>query len=182
MASRRKGTRYKKHYAELRRRHFVHEEATQFAVARTLKYAEFRKMSGSRQLLWNRFVRHNPELKKGTRQFHLEWRECVKDWYVNHKLDTYNAKMRRVVSPWSWFDDVSYKLPEEMRYTKDSRRKNEPDTGDRESASKRAQRLRWIHELKETLERHPKRAPELVPRILNLGGRVSTQWRRKAGL
>jgi len=182
MASHKKGSRYRKHYAELRRRHFVYEEAAQFAVVRTLKYDEFRRMTASRQLLWNRFVRHNPRLRRGTAEFHQRWREHVKDWYVSHRLDTYNVHMKRVVSPWTWFDEVSYKLPEEMRYTKSHRRQNVRGIGDKETPSVRAHKQRWIHQLKATLDKHPDRARELVPRIMRLGGKVSTQWRRKAGI
>ena len=182
MASHKQGSRYRKHYAELHRRHFVHEECVQLAVVKTLRYTELHRMTSVRQLLWNRFVRRHPELEMGTRQFHLAWRQAVKDWYVDHRLDTFDAKMRRVVSPWSWFDEVSYALPEEMRYTKDHRRKNPRDTSDAETPSARARRTAWIHQLKATLEKYPNRASSLVPQILRLGGKVSTQWRRKAGV
>jgi len=180
MASHKKGSRYRKHYAELRKRHFVHAEAVQFAVVRTLKYDEFRKMTASRQLLWNRFIRTHPDSERGTRQFHETWSRFVLDWYVNQKLDTYDIHMKRVASPWGWFDKVSYSLPEEMRYTKASRRTTKRD--DRETPSVRAHKQRWIHQLKATLDKHPDRARELVPRIMRLGGRVSTQWKRKAGV
>ena len=175
-----RGTRYRQHYRELIRRHFIHAEASLFAVVRTLKYDEFRRMTASRQLLWNAFIRTHRDLERGTRRFNTEWTQFVLDWYVNQKLDTYNVHMKRAISPWSWFDKVSYSLPEEMRYTKASRRTTRRD--DKETPSVRAHKQRWIHQLKATLDKHPDRARELVPRIINLGGKVSTQWKRKAGV
>jgi len=177
-----KGKRYQKHYAELRRRHFLHEEADALAVARSLKYIEIRRMTGSRQLLWNRFRSVNPRLKLGTEMFHNAWVDYVRQWYVWKGLDTFNTKMQRVISPWTWFDDVSYRLPEELRYTKDNRRRNKPGANNKESASMRAHTVRWIHDLKETLRKEPHRASQLVPQIMRLGGRVSPAVRRKAGV
>ena len=177
-----KGKRYQKHYAELRRRHFLHEEADALAVTRSLKYIEIRRMTGSRQLLWNRFVASNPKLRRGTEKFHSVWVDYVQQWYVKKGFDTFNTKMQRIISPWTWFDDVSYRLPEELRYTKDDRRKNKPGANTRESASMRAQKVSWIHGLKETLRREPYRAPQLIPQIMRLGGRVSPALRRRAGI
>ena len=177
-----KGKRYEKYYAELRRRHFLHEEADALAVARSLKYIEIRRMTGSRQLLWNRFLGSNPKMRRGTEKFHNAWVDYVRQWYVRKGFDTFNTKMQRVVSPWTWFDDVSYRLPEELRYTKDDRRKNKPGANNKESASMRAHGVRWIHDLKETLRREPHRAHQLVPQIMRLGGRVSPAVRRKAGI
>ena len=177
-----KGKLYEKHYAELRRRHFLHEEADALAVARSLKYIEIRRMTGSRQLLWNRFVGSNPRMKQGSERFHNAWVDYVRQWYVKKGLDTFDIHMKRVASPWTWFDDVSYRLPEELRYTKDDRRKNKPGASVKESASMRAHTVRWIHDLKETLRREPHRASQLVPQIMRLGGRVSPILRRKAGI
>lgn len=173
---------YRERYTELRRRHFSHNEATALARAKSLKYIEIRRMTGSRQLLWNRFLHYNPSLKQGTDNFHKGWVNFVNQWYIKKGLDTFNTKMQRVVSPWTWFDDVSYRLPEELRYTKDDRRKNKPGANDRESASMRAHKVRWIHDLKETLRKNPHRASQLVPQIMRLGGRVSPVLRRKAGV
>jgi hypothetical protein len=177
-----KGKRYEKHYAELRKRHFLHEEADALAVARSLKYIEIRRMTGSRQLLWNRFLSVNPRMRKGTEKFHNAWVDYVRQWYVKKGFDTFDIHMKRVVSPWTWFDDVSYRLPEELRYTKDDRRKNKSGSTNKESASMRAQKVSWIHQLKETLKREPSRAPQLIPQIMRLGGKVSPELRRKAGI
>lgn len=177
-----KGKRYEKHYVELRRRHFLHEEADALAVAKSLKYNEIRRMTGSRQLLWNRFVSANPRMRRGTERFHNAWVDYVRQWYVQKGFDTFDIHMKRVVSPWTWFDDVSYRLPEELRYTKDDRRKNKTGANAKESASMRAHTVRWIHDLKETLRREPHRASQLVPQIMRLGGKVSPSLRRKAGV
>jgi len=160
----------------------LHEEADALAVARSLKHIEMRRMTGSRQLLWNRFVSSNPRLKQGTERFHNAWVGYVQQWYVRKGFDTFDVHMKRVVSPWTWFDDVSYRLPEELRYTKDDRRKNKPGANNKESASMRAHKVRWIHDLKETLHREPHRASQLIPQIMRLGGRVSPAVRRKAGI
>jgi len=173
-------TRWRQNYNELTRRHFIHAEAREFSVVRTLKYDEFRKMTASRQLLWNGFIRTHRDLEQGTRQFQNTWTQFVLDWYANQKLDTRDIHMKRVASPWGWFDRVSYSLPEEMRYTKASRRKNEKK--DEETPSVRAHKQRWIHQLKATLDKHPDRARTLVPQILRLGGKVSTEWRRRGGV
>lgn len=178
----RKGKLYDKHYTELRRRHFLDEEAKELANARSLKYVEMRRMTGSRQLLWNRFVSSSPRLKQGTERFHNAWVSYVQQWYVKKGFDTFNTKMKRVVSPWTWFDDVSYRLPEEMRYTKGDRRVNKPGANNRESASMRAFKVKAIHDLKETLRREPRRASQLVPQIIRLGGKVSPELRRRAGI
>jgi len=178
----RKGKLYNRHYAELRRRHFIDEEASELANARSLKYEELRRMTGSRQLLWNRFRSQFPGLSLGTDRFHKAWVRYVQQWYVSKGLDTFNTKMQRVISPWTWFDAVSYRLPEELRYTKDDRRVNKAGASSRESASMRAQKVSWIHGLKETLRREPYRASQLVPQIMRLGGRVSPALRRRAGI
>ena len=177
-----KGKRYQKHYAELRRRHFLDEEADALAVTRSLKYTEIRRMTGSRQLLWNRFLSSNPRLKRGTDRFHTAWVDYVRQWYVKKGFDTFNTKMKRVISPWTWFDDVSYRLPEELRYTKDDRRVNKSGANNKESASMRAQKVAWIHGLKATLHREPHRASQLVPQIMRLGGKVSPAFQRRAGI
>jgi len=173
---------YRERYAELRRRHFLHKEAVTLAKAKSLKYLEIRRMTGSRQLLWNRFVSLNPKLKRGSDKFHKGWVDYVNQWYRKHDMDTFNNKMQRVISPWDWFDRVSYRLPEEERYTAQARRKNKPGAGDKESASMRAQKVAWVHQLKETLKREPRRAPQLVPQIMRLGGRVPSALMRRAGL
>ena len=177
-----KGKRYWERYAKLRKRHFLDEEAGELANAKSLKYIEIRRMTGSRQLLWNRFRGSYPALRLGTDRFHKAWVSYVRQWYVSKGLDTFNTKMQRVISPWTWFDDVSYRLPEELRYTKDDRRSNKAGASNKESASMRAQKVAWIHGLKETLSRAPYRAPQLVPQIIRLGGRVSPALRRRAGI
>jgi len=169
-------------YRELLRRHFLPEEARELSKFRSLRYAEVRRMTGSRQLFYNRFRRHYPELEAGTRKFQETFKRAVYDWYRHKDLTTFNHKMRRVLSPWDWVDRVSYALPEELRYTKGGRRKNSGRGGVVESPAQRAKRIQWIHELKDTLKREPRRAPQLVQQILRLGGRVPEIAMRKARL
>lgn len=185
MAPRYKPRRQTK-YKELLRRHFLPEEATVLSKLRSLRYAEVAKMTSSRQLLYNRFKRRADEagIQPADPRFKRAYRKNVRKWYADHNLDTFDTHMRRVLSPWTWFDRVSFRLPEELRYLKDGRRLDKvvtPD-GEREKPSQRAERLRWIQQLKETLSEHSDRAPQLVPQILNLGGKVSPSWMRRAGL
>jgi hypothetical protein len=173
-------------YKELIRRHFIHEEAVVLSTLQSLRYAEVAKMTGSRQLLYNRFrkLAEAAGVRPDDPRFTRRYRKYVRKWYVDHNLDTFDTNMKRVLSPWTWIDRVSYRLPEELRYLKDGRRLDKvvsPD-GEREKPSKHAERLRWIQQLKETLSAHPDRAPQLIPQIMNLGGKVSPSWKRRAGL
>jgi len=169
-------------YRELIRRHFLPEEAREFSKFKSLRYTEVRRMTGSRQLFYNRFRRFNPDLEPGTRGFYEGFTRAVYAWYRSKDLTTFDYKMRRVISPWDWVDRVSYTLPEELRYTKGGRRKDTKRGGEKESPSMRAHRMRWIHQLKETLKKEPRRAPQLVPQILRLGGKVPEVAMRRAGL
>ena len=174
--------RYTSRKKELIRRHFLPEEAAVLAKFKSLKYHEVRRMSGSRQLFYNRFRLKFPDLEPGTRSFQQEFKIAVYGWYKRNDLTTFNDKMQRTISPWDWVDKVSYSLPEEKRYTKGGRRKNVVRDGAKETPSQRAYRMQSIHGLKETLVRSPDRAPQLVPQILRLGGKVPAVAMRKAGL
>lgn len=169
-------------YLELLRRHFLPEEARELSKFKSLKYNEVRRMSGGRQLFYNHFRTRNPDLEPGTRAFYMAFRDAVRAWYKRNDLTTFNAKMQRIISPWDWVDRVAYSLPEELRYTAKGRRKDVVRGGQKESPSQRAQRIQWIHQLKDTLAKNPNRASQLVPQIINLGGRVPAVAMRKAGL
>ncbi len=158
-------------YEELIRRGFIHEEAREFMKAHSLKYHEFRRMSMSRRLLLRNFTRRT-RLEPGDPKFVSTWREYIHDWYRRMGLTTFDVKLRRVISPWDWFDRVSYRLPPEMRYSKKGRRKNVPHRTGQETASMRAFRLRAINQLKDTLARNPARKAELEEKIKKLGGKV----------
>ena len=169
-------------YNELLRRHFLPEEARELSKFRSLRYTEVKRMTGTRQLFYYRFCKYHPDLKSGTRSFQEVFKRAVYEWYRRKDLTTFDHKMRRVISPWDWVDRVSYALPEELRYTKGGRRKNSKRGGETESPAERAQRVQWIHQLKDTLKRQPRRAPQIVPQILRLGGRVPEVMMRKARL
>jgi hypothetical protein len=169
-------------YVLLRHRHFTHEEALEFSKFKSLKYNEVRRMTASRQLFYWRFKTFNPDLTPGTKRFELAFRQKVFDWYKKKDLTTFDLHMKRVISPWDWVDKVAYSLPEELRYTKGGRRKAAVIGGEKETPAKRAERMKWIHQLKDTLAREPRRAGQLVPQILRLGGKVPPVAMRKAGL
>lgn len=168
-------------YEELYRRGFVHEEALAFSKAQSLRYQEFRHMTLTRQSMLRSFL-NRTGLQTDSPEFTKEWREYVRIWYQRNNLTTFNAQLKRVISPWDWFDKVSTKLPPEARYSTKGRRKNFKNRTKEETAAMRAFRLKAVNDLKETLAKQPYRALELIPKIQKLGGKVPASVMKRAGL
>jgi len=175
-------TNRQRRYNYLRERGFLPEEARAFSRLRrvrgTMAYTEVKVMLGSRSRLYNRFVLWNkPIMKAGAAYFKAAWREAVIDWYFRNGYTTLSYKMKRIPSPWDWFDAVSYALPQELRYSKDSRRLDKSNMIKRtkaESVMMRTYKQQAIEGLRDSIRKtgDPVRQRQLRQQIRNLGGRA----------
>lgn len=168
-------------YDELIHRHFLPAEARAFSQAESLGYREFQRMTVERLTLWKQFLRQRPDLDPRTKRFDINWQVYVFRWYKHRDLMTLNNRMKRVISPWDYFDQVSYKLPEEQRYTKKSRRKNQQKFSGKDTAALRALKKKWINEHLAALVRDPRGESWRILQVENLGGKVPAKIRRAAG-
>ena len=174
-------TNRQRRYNYLRERGFLPEEAKVFSRLRRVRgsgaYAEVKVMLEARRGLYARFQHDNPNVSTGTGLFVKLWRQAVIGWYHKNNYTTLSYKLQRIPSPWGWFDAVSYALPEELRYSKDSRRLDKSNSVKRtkaESVRMRTFKQQAIEGLRHSLRdtSNPARQLQLRQQIRNLGGRA----------
>ena len=152
-------------YFKYRGAHFTPVEAKELSSLHRLDYREVIIMVRQRRRLWRDFTRLAVNREWGPTRRKREWYGIVKEWYErNNYVEKGYAWWKKFPEKnvWIWFDAVSYSLPEEDRYTKNSRRLDKAKLEPYEKVEAKVMDRRIVEGLKIEARRNPANAPHLL--------------------
>lgn len=161
-------TKRQDRYDYLKKNGFDHGEALRFSRIRNAKKNfAIKEMIEQRQELLARFIEKAGVCGWGISKQRREWANTISRWYERNHLVTKKGK----ASPWDWYNKASDSLPPELQdeYPRPHSRKRQDLP-----TIKKIDRSRWIHNLRDLIERDYLSA--------NPNAKRRAEWRRQIKL